>query len=53
MFNKYVNPVVLLLIFGLYFVTDFLETNNYWNMIYGLFLLIYYIRCKVIQKKLY
>ena len=45
------NGVVLLLLFGIYFTIGFINTGNIPELIYGIILIIYYIRLKYIQKK--
>lgn len=52
MFEKnHFNPAVLLLIFGLYFILDFVSTKCIPNLLYGLFLVSCYIRIIFLYKK--
>ena len=45
------NGVVLLLLFGIYFVLSFINTKNIPDLIYGVILIIYYVKFRIIQKK--
>lgn len=49
--NNRIDPVVLLLIFGLYFILQFVNTKCVPDLIYGIFLLICYIRLVFFNKK--
>lgn len=45
------DPVVLLMLFGIYFVINYLVIFNLIELLYGIILIIYYIKCKIVQKK--
>ena len=46
------DPVILLLLFGLYFVLKYATTQSVTELIYGIILLIYHIRFKMARRKL-
>lgn len=45
------DPVVLLLLFGLYFVLDYYATKFIPELLYGFSLIFYYFKCIIIRKK--
>lgn len=45
------DPVVLLLLFGLYFVLKYATTQSITELIYGIVLLIYHIRFQIARRK--
>ena len=45
------DPVVLLFLFGLYFVIDFFTAKDMFGLLYGLILIFYYFKCRIIEKK--
>lgn len=46
-----IDPVVLLLLFGIYFVCSFLAGHCIFELVYGLILILYYFKARLIQKK--
>lgn len=45
------DPVVLLMLFGIYFILDFMSGKNIPQLLYGIALIVYYIRYKIIKNK--
>ena len=45
------DPVVLLLLFGLYFVLKYATTQSVSELVYGIILLGYHIRFKIARRK--
>ena len=45
------NGVVLLLLFGIYFVISFINTGSIPELVYGIVLIFYHIKLRYIQKK--
>ena len=43
--------VLLLLLFGLYFIISFLTSNNVFELIYGIILVFYHVKLKFLQRK--
>jgi len=44
------DPVVLLLLFGLYFIMSFISEKNIPELLYGIVLIFYYVKCKFVLK---
>ncbi len=45
------NLVVLLLLFGMYFIMSYLSSKNIPELVYGIILIIYHVRFKILHKK--
>ena len=45
------DPVVLLLLFGVYFVLDYYTSKFIPELLYGFSLIFYYFKCIIIRKK--
>lgn len=45
------DPVVLLLLFGIYFVLDYYTSKFIPELLYGFSLIFYYFKCIIIRKK--
>lgn len=45
------NPVVLLLLFGIYFVLDYYVTKFIPELLYGFSLIFYYFKCTIIRRR--
>lgn len=49
--DKSLDPVVLLLLFGIYFVCSYLAGHSVFELVYGLILIFYYFKVRIFQKK--
>lgn len=45
------NLVLLLLLFGMYFIMSYISTKNIPELVYGIILIIYHVKFRVLQKK--
>ena len=45
------NLVLLLLLFGMYFIMSYISTKNIPDLVYGIILIIYHVKFIVLQKK--
>lgn len=48
--NNGFNPILILLLFGIYFIISYFETKNIPELVYGAVLVCYHVKFKILQK---
>ena len=49
--NGGLDPVVLLMLFGIYFVLKYISAKEFTDLLYGIVLIMYHIRFAILKKK--